>query len=80
VSAAAHKRRAVRDAAWACAVVLCGGLLCVQLDTAERLAAPVLRWEFLQLDDLLLTSCLAICASTWFAVRRWQDARRALQA
>jgi signal transduction histidine kinase len=73
-------RRAQRDAIMAAAVVLMGGALCVMLDTAERLAAPVLRWEFLQLDDLLLTSCLAICASSWFAVRRWHDARRALLA
>ena len=74
------RRRATRDAILAATLVLCGGTLCVMLDTAERLSAPVLRWEFLQLDDLLLTSCLAICASSWFAVRRWHDARRALQA
>lgn len=72
--------RAARDAIAAGALVLCGGTLCVLTDTAERLSAHVLRWEFLQLDDLLLTSCLAICASTWFAVRRWHDARRALRA
>jgi len=76
----AQKTRAARDAAWAAAAVLCGGLSCVQLDTAEWLAPRLLHWEFLQLDDLLLTSWLAICASTWFAVRRWRDAQRALRA
>lgn len=70
--------RAVRDAWIAALLVVLGGLLCVRLDTAERLSAGVLRWERLQLDDLLLASCLAIFALTWFALRRWADARRAL--
>jgi signal transduction histidine kinase len=70
--------RARRDACLAALVVLCGGLVCVRLDTAERLTAGVLRWEWLQLDDLLLTSFIAISALTWFATRRWAETRRAL--
>jgi signal transduction histidine kinase len=69
---------AARDAVVAAIIVVLGGVLCVYLDTAERISASVLRWESIELDDLLLTSCLAICASTWFAVRRWREARRSL--
>jgi signal transduction histidine kinase len=42
------------------------------------LTAGVLRWEWLQLDDLLLTSFIAISALTWFARRRLAETRRAL--
>lgn len=70
--------RAARDALLAALIVFCGGLMCVHWDTAEHLTAGVLRWEWLQLDDLLLTSAIAICAVTWFAMRRWSEARRAL--
>ena len=70
--------RATRDAWLAASVVLCGGLVCVGTDRAEHVTATMLRWEWLQLDDLLLTSFIAISALTWFATRRWGDTRRAL--
>jgi signal transduction histidine kinase len=72
------KAHATRDAWLAAFVVLIGGLICVRWDTAERLTAGVLRWEWLQLDDLLLTSFIAISALTWFAMRRLAETRRAL--
>ncbi|MET0386810.1 MAG: ATP-binding protein [Polyangiales bacterium] len=72
--------RATRDAIAAAVLVGVGGALCVFLDTAEWLSANVLRWESIQLDDLLLASILAICATTWFALRRWREARRLLDA
>jgi len=72
--------RAVRDAVFACISVLIAGVLCVHWDTAERIERGVVRWERIQLDDLLLTAGFAICASGWFALRRWGDARRALAA
>ncbi|MEY4582201.1 MAG: hypothetical protein RL701_6904 [Pseudomonadota bacterium] len=71
---------ALRDASLAAASVLAGSYVCVRLDTAERLSAWVLRWERIQLDDLLLSAGLAICASTWFALRRWSETRRSLTA
>jgi signal transduction histidine kinase len=71
---------AARDAYLACACVLAGGLFFVKLDTAERITASVLHWESIQLDDLLLTSGLAVCATSWFALRRWRDAQRSLRA
>jgi signal transduction histidine kinase len=74
----ARASRATRDAWLAGFVVLCGGLVCVGTDRAEQLTAAVLRFEWLQLDDLLLTSFIAISALTWFATRRWADTRRAL--
>ena len=70
--------QAARDAYAAATLVVCGGLICVRWDTAERLSAGVLRWEWLQLDDLLLTSGIAISALLWFAMRRWTEARHAL--
>jgi signal transduction histidine kinase len=70
--------RATRDASLATLFVLCGTAVCVYTDSAERLTAAVLRWEWLQLDDLLLGSGLAITALMWFATRRWGDTRRAL--
>jgi signal transduction histidine kinase len=70
--------QAARDALVAGLIVLCGGLMCIHWDTAEHLTAGVLRWEWLQLDDLLLTSGIAITSLTWFATRRWAEARRAL--
>ncbi|HET8937188.1 MAG TPA: sensor histidine kinase [Polyangiales bacterium] len=70
--------RAIRDAWLGALVVITGGLICVRWDTAERLTAGVLRWEWLQLDDLLLTSFIAISALTWFATRRLTETRHAL--
>lgn len=74
----ARSSRATRDAWLAGLLVLCGGIVCVSTDRAEVVTALMLRWEWLQLDDLLLTSFFAISALTWFATRRWNDTRRAL--
>jgi|GEM_PF-6014181 len=78
MSERARSSRATRDAWLAAFVVLCGGLVCVGTDRAEHVTAAMLRWEWLQLDDLLLTSFIAISALTWFATRRWDETRRAL--
>jgi signal transduction histidine kinase len=77
-AARARMSQAARDAGVAALVVTFGGLMCIHWDTAEHLTAGVLRWEWLQLDDLLLTSGIAITTVTWFAIRRWREARRAL--
>jgi signal transduction histidine kinase len=80
VSARGLRRRATRDALLAGAVVLLGGCLFLRLDAVESVTSLLLRWEGFQLDDLLLTSGLAVAASTWFALRRLQDAGRQLRA
>jgi signal transduction histidine kinase len=71
---------ASRDACLALVIVLCGGLLFVQLDTAERVSSALSKWERIELDDLLLGSFLAVAVMTWFAVRRWRDASLELRA
>jgi signal transduction histidine kinase len=76
----AAPRSAVRDAIYAALFVLAGGACLVALDTAERVSHAMLAFEWLQLDDLLLTSGLAVLATTWFAWRRWHDAARELRA
>jgi signal transduction histidine kinase len=74
------RTRAARDALCAAASVVLVGFVCVHLDSAERVSASLLRWESIQLDDLLLTSCWAILAMTWFALRRWREAQLSLAA
>jgi signal transduction histidine kinase len=71
---------AARDALIATLCVIGGGFLFVQYDSAERISSALLRWEHLELDDLLLTAGLAVLATTWFAIRRWRDAQRELRA
>jgi two-component system sensor histidine kinase/response regulator len=78
--AQASSHRAVRDALLAIAVVVCGGLLFIQLDTAERVSSALRHWERIELDDLLLTSFLAVIVTSWFAVRRWREASIELRA
>jgi signal transduction histidine kinase len=68
-----YKDRSLSDFAIAFLVVLGGGLLFVSADVVELLTPTLLRWEAAELDDLLLTACLAIVATTWFAIRRWLD-------
>jgi len=73
--------RVRRDAGVAAALVIVGGSGCVYFDITERWLTPVLwRWESLQLDDLLLTAVFAICATMWFALRRYRDAVLALHS
>jgi signal transduction histidine kinase len=72
--------RAGRDALLASALVVCGGVLFTTLDAVEHLTAAVLRFERVQLDDLMLTSSLAVAAATWFALRRWRESVRQLRA
>ncbi|HEY2735219.1 MAG TPA: histidine kinase, partial [Polyangiales bacterium] len=73
-------RRALGDVLLALGLVAISGLLFIGLDMSERLELVLLRWESLQLDDLLLTSIVAVVALTWFALRRWADAVRELRA
>src|SRR5690348_16547937 len=67
-----HKR-AIADLWIALLVVAGGGLLFVASDSVERLLTMLVRWEKAQLDDLLLTLCLAVAVAGWFALRRWRD-------
>ena len=39
----------------------------------ERLLPTLLRFEHVQLDELLLSAGLAVTASSWFAWRRWRE-------
>jgi signal transduction histidine kinase len=80
MSRGSAKHVALRDALAAGLVVLIGGCLFVELDSAERISSRLLQWEPIELDDLLLTSFLAVVATTWFALRRWRDAARELRA
>jgi signal transduction histidine kinase len=72
--------RARVDAALACLVVACGWLGFTSLDVFERVTPALLHFEAVQLDELLLTSFVAVAAATWFALRRWQDSARQLAA
>jgi signal transduction histidine kinase len=54
--------------------------LFVRLDTAERVSSALSKWERIELDDLLLSSFLAVAVMTWFAMRRWRDASHELRA
>jgi len=71
---------ALRDMLVASTLVVLGSALCVRFDVAERLSLKLLRWEYLQLDDLLLGAGLALAATGWFAVRRWREALSSLAA
>ena len=73
-------RRALREAIAAASLVVLSGVVFVGLDMSERLAFVLKRWEALQLDDLVLTSFVAVAALTWFAWRRWRDVARELHA
>jgi signal transduction histidine kinase len=79
-STAKATTRAGRDALIAGALVACGGLLFTTLDAVEHLTAAVLRFERVQLDDLMLTSFLAVAVATWFAFRRWRESAHQLHA
>jgi two-component system CheB/CheR fusion protein len=70
----------VRDGWIALAVVALGVVFFTQFDAAERLMHLLRRGERFQLDDLILGSWLAVVAAGWFALRRWRDANRELQA
>ena len=71
-------RRALYDALAALAVVLAGGALFTALDAVESVVKLAARFEGIELDDLLLTSGLAVAALFWFALRRLHDASRQL--
>jgi signal transduction histidine kinase len=73
-------RGALRDVIVAISLVVISGFLFIGLDVSERLEFVLLRWESFQLDDLLLTTFVAVGALTWFALRRWSDAVRELRA
>jgi len=75
------RTRVRRDAALAAVLVIASGLSCVYFDATEHVLTPLLqRWEPLQLDDLLLTAVFAMCATGWFALRRYREAVSALRA
>lgn len=71
---------AARDALLAAGVVLLGAGLFTHFDMVERLLPTLLRFEHVQLDDLLLGAGLAVAASGWFAWRRYRESQRQLAA
>jgi signal transduction histidine kinase len=70
--------RAALDLWIAAGIVLAGGSLFVTMDAIEWLSPAALRWEVIELDDVLLTLCLAAAVASWFAFRRWSDSTRQL--
>jgi signal transduction histidine kinase len=74
------RSHAGRDALIAALLVVSGGVLFTALDAGEHVTAATLRFERVQLDELLLTSFLAVAAATWFALRRWRESARQLWA
>jgi len=75
-----RRSRALRDALVAGLLVIAGGVLFITFDSAERVSKALLRLEHLEVDDLLLTACLAVVACSWFAWRRWKEAAAELRA
>lgn len=74
------RKKALHDALWALASVIIAGVLFVQHDAAEQISPRLVRWERIQLDDLLLTAAVAVIAACWFALRRWRETLRELHA
>lgn len=73
-----EQNRAGLDLVIAVGVVLGGGALFVTLDAIEWLSPAALRWEWIELDDVLLTLCLGVAVAGWFAFRRWRDSMHQL--
>jgi signal transduction histidine kinase len=76
--AAQRLDRAALDLLIAVGIVLAGGSLFVTMDAIEWLSPAALRWERIELDDVLLTLCLGVAVAGWFAFRRWRDSMRQL--
>ncbi len=76
----ASQGAAGRDALLAAGVVLLGAALFARFDMVERLLPTLLRFEHLQLDELVLSAGLAVAASSWFAWRRYRESQRQLAA
>jgi signal transduction histidine kinase len=74
------RKKALHDALWALASVIGAGVLFVRHDAAEQISPKLVRWERMQLDDLLLTAAVAVLAACWFALRRWRETLRELHA
>ena len=74
------RKKALHDALWALASVIAAGVVFVQHDAAEQISPRLVRWERIQLDDLLLTAAVAVLAACWFALRRWRETLRELHA
>ncbi len=69
-----------RDLTWVAATTLLAAALSARFDVSEALLGWLRRRETLQVDELpgvLLVLCVGLL---WFAARRYQDVRRALQA
>ena len=79
-SSTVWRDRAAMDFKVALAVVAAGGLLFVTHDAVERLTPAAVRWEAVEIDDVLLTLCLAVAVACWFAFRRWRDSLRQMAA
>ena len=80
LEAAGTRRRALHDLLGGACTVVAGGALFLSTNAAERATLALLHWEGLQLDDLLLTLGLALIVAGWFALRRWRDSSRQLEA
>ena len=73
-------RRPLFDALAVLALTTLAGTLFATLDAVERLTATLRSFEPFELDDLLLTLCVAVAGALWFSYRRWLDSRSQLAA
>lgn len=80
VGGSASRRRATIDgvALAGCSFLITAGLM--RLDAFERFAVWSRRYERWQIDELLVLGAVGSVATSVFAWRRWQDARRELAA
>ncbi len=67
-----------RDLAVVALVTLCVGALSVYVELSEAMFAVTRRWEVLQLDEVPMTLLALTLCLTWFAWRRFRDARAQL--
>ncbi len=67
-----------RDLAVVIVVTVCVGGLAVYLELNEFMFAATRRWEVLQLDEVPITLLALTISLSWFAWRRYRDARAEL--
>ncbi len=67
-----------RDLAVVALVTLCVGAFSIYVELNEAMFAVTRRWEVLQLDEVPVTLLALTLCLTWFAWRRFRDARAQL--